>query len=185
MKKLSLMVDGVALEQSSPAVFERSRSSSGALRIVLSVPNDQADLLQRLTASLPPPFFVLYVLHTPRGEAEPGRYQSPELARDQLDALLSKYREFLSSDGRHDIWIHSPRSGQTVVWDRHNQLFAEGEPLDIFREVLLASGFSEGSVEPLGAHAHYYRAEFDVDAAGLLTELDWHRTPLRPEDERS
>lgn len=89
-----------------------------------------------------------------------------------------------SGDGRHDLWVHSPRSGHTLVWDRHNQLFAEGQPLDDVREALVALGFREGSVEPLGAHVHHYRAEFDNDAASLLNEIDWHRTPLRPEDEQ-
>jgi hypothetical protein len=63
-------------------------------------------------------------------------------------------------------------------------LFAEGEPLDDVRETLAGLGFKEGWVEPLGAHFHHYRAEFDSDAANLLNEIDWHRTPLRPEDEQ-
>ncbi|MGY3453362.1 hypothetical protein [Bradyrhizobium sp. USDA 4353] len=184
MKKLSLLVDGAELAQSSPAVFEQRRMSTGAERIVLSVPDDHADLLHRLTALLPPPFFLLYILHTPRGEAEPGRYQSPELSRDALDDILRTYVSFFCCDGRHDLWVHSPQSRQTLIWDRHNLLFAEGEPLAPVRDALLKSGFSEASLEPLGAHAHHYREEYDAAASRLLGEFDWHRTPLRPEDEQ-
>jgi hypothetical protein len=36
----------------------------------------------------------------------------------------------------------------------------------------------------LGDHTHYYRAEFDEDARRLIDALDWHFTPLRPEDEQ-
>jgi hypothetical protein len=184
MHKLALNVDGLELSQSSPAVFETRIMSTGAPRIVLSVPDAYPDLLGRLAALLTPPFFVLYILHTPRGEGEPGRYQSSELSRHELDDLLSRYTSFFASDGRHDLWVHSPASGHTLIWDRHNLLFVEGQPLDGVKEALFKSGFSEGLLEPLGAHVHYFRAEFDADAASLLNELDWYRTPLRPEDEQ-
>jgi hypothetical protein len=184
MRKLSLDLNGNELEQSLPAVFEIRTMSTGAPRIVVSVPNDQADLLRRLAELLLPPYYVLYILHTPRGEGEEGRYQSTELSAQELNDLLSKYATFFSSDGRHDLWVYSPSSGHTLVWDRHNLLFAEGQPLDNVREALVGLGFKEGLVEPLGAHIHHYRAEFDNDAANLLSEIDWHRTPLRKEDEQ-
>lgn len=182
MQKLTLLVDGAEREQSSPAIFETRKMSTGAPQIVLSVPNEQTDLLCQLTALLSPPYFALYILHTPRGEAEPGRYQSPELSRQELTYLLRTYAVFWSSDARHDLWVHSPASHATLVWDRHNLLFAEGHALDDVREALLQSGFREGQLERLGAHTHHYRAEFDAEAASLLKEFDWHRTPLRPED---
>lgn len=184
MRKLTLNLNGDEVEQSPPPVFEVRAMSMGAPRIVLSVPDGQDDLLRRLAELLPPPFYVLYILHSPRGEGEAGRYQSAELSLDELNDLLSKYSSFFSSDGRHDLWVYSPSSRRTLVWDRHNLLFAEGEPLDDITEMLVGLGLKEGSVEPLGAHVHHYRAEFDGDAASLLNEIDWHWTPLRPEDEQ-
>jgi hypothetical protein len=184
MRKLTLFPNGDDVEQSPPAVFEVRATSTGAPRIVLSVPDGQDDLLRRLAELLPPPFYVLYILHTPRGEGEAGRYQSTKLSLAELGHLLRRYSSFFSSDGRHDLWIHSPSSGRTLVWDRHNLLFAEGQPIGDIKKVLVGLGFNEGSVEPLGAHSHHYRAEFDGDAASLLKEFDWHRTPLRPEDEQ-
>ena len=148
------------------------------------MPDGQADLLRRLAGLLPPPFYLLYILHTPRGEGEPGRYQSTTLSLPELSDLLCRYELFLSCDARHDLWVYSPSSRRTLVWDRHNLLFAEGEPLDDVREALVSGGFKEASLEPLGAHVHHYRAEFDDDASSLLKELDWYRRPLRPEDEQ-
>ena len=184
MRKLMLHRNGNDVEQSPPAVFETRETATGATRIVLNVPDGQADLLRRLAGLLPPPFYLLYILHTPRGEGEAGRYQSTKLSLPELRDLLRRYESSFSSDARHDLWVYSPSSRRTLVWDRHNLLFAEGEPLDDVREVLVGRGFKEGPLAPLGAHVHHYRAEFDNDAANLLKEIDWYRTPLRPEDEQ-
>lgn len=47
-------------------------------------------------------------------------------------------------------------------------------------------GFRAGEV-PLAAaspHIHYYRAEFDAEAAAVLARFDWTYSGLRPEDEQ-
>jgi hypothetical protein len=184
MHKLTLDLNGTEVELANSLVFEIRTMSTGAPRIVLNVPDGQADLVHQLSELLPAPFFVLYILHTPRGEGEAGRYQSTELSRHELNDLLSSYASFFSSDGRHDVWVYSPSSRRTLIWDRHNLLFVEGEPLDDVRVRLVGMGFKEGQIEPLGHHFHHYRPEFDHDAAKLLNEFNWHRTPLRPEDEQ-
>src|SRR5690606_10214436 len=120
---------------------------------------------------------------TPRGEGEPGRYQSPEISFRTLRAFLRDYAPFLAADARHDLWVHSPSSAATVVWDRHNFLFAYGM-LDRFQSELRGLGFARGALAHLGAHQHHYRAEFDEAAANILTAFDWRRSPLLPEDEQ-
>lgn len=182
MRKLTLDLGGIEVEQSPPAVFERQAMSDRNPRIAACVADGHSSLFRLLTVALSGPFYVLYVLHTPRGEAEPGRYQSTELSRDDLEAFLMKYELYISDDARHDLWVYSPSSGQTLVWDRHNTLFAEGEPLEPIAEVLVSQGYREGSLPALGDHYHHYRPEYDADAAGLLDEFDWYRTPLRKED---
>jgi hypothetical protein len=184
MRKLSLELAGREAEQSPPAVFERQTTTSGRTRVTAWVPDGHADTLLQLSALLQAPYYVLYILHTPRGEGEPGRYQSTELTRGELDGLLMKYGPFFADDGRHDLWVYSPSTARTLVWDRHNKLFAEGEPLDDIIGRLLGQGFQEGALQPLGNHFHHYRAECDADAANLLREFDWHWTPLRPQDEQ-
>jgi hypothetical protein len=183
-RKVTLDIDGAEVDQQPSAVFETGTTSSGQERLVLDVPDRFPDLFSRLCELLPPPFFVLYVLHTPRGEGEAGRYQSTELSLDQLAAFLRRYGSYLSGDARHDLWVYSTTSRQTLVWDRHNRLFAEGGPLDAVADTLIRLGFIEGKVEPIGDHRHHYRSEFDEDAAAILSEFDWHQTPLRPEDEQ-
>ena len=184
LHKVTLDVNGVEIEQVPPAVFERRPTSTGTERLLLDVPDEHTDLILRLTELLPPPYYVLYVLHTPRGESEPGRYQSTELSLDQTKTFLIKYESYFAGDARHDLWVYSPTSSQTLVWDRHNRLFAEGQPLAVVVDALVHLGFAEGTVQPLGNHYHHYRPEFDNEAAGVLDEFDWLRTPLRNEDEQ-
>ena len=180
--KLTLDIDGIEVAQSPPTIFERRPTSSGTARILLDVPDEHTDLIWQLAELLSPPYYVLYVLHTPRGIGKPGRYQSVELSWEELSNLLIKYGPYFSSDARHDLWVYSPASSQTLVWDRHNRLFVEGQPLAKFVDTLVGLGFTEGTVKPLGDHYHNYRLEFDCDAAAILEEFDWRRTPLRNED---
>lgn len=182
--KLTLAIDGVETEQSSTATFEREIMSTGMERLLISVPPQYSDLLRRLAEILPPPYYVLYVLHTPRGEGDPGRYQSTELTWPDLSDFLVRYSRYLAGDARHDLWVHSPETKQTLIWTRHNQIFAEGQPLDRIATLLISLGFKEGEVEPIPTHIHHYRSEFDEDAAAVLAYFDWYRTPLRPEDEQ-
>jgi hypothetical protein len=129
------------------------------------------------------PLRLLYVLHTPRGEAAPGRYESPELSVDQARHFIRRFSDFLSADGRFDLWVHSAMDHATLVWDRHDQLFGYG-PVDLFVSRLREMGFVAGRVEVPVPHEHQYRAEMDGHAADLLTAFDWRHSPLRPEDEQ-
>jgi len=182
--KLTLEVDGREVKQASPAMFHRQITASGAERLVISVPPDQPDLFLHLASVLSPPYFALYVLHTPRGEGEPGRYQSTELSLEELQGFLNRYQSYFASDARHDLWVYAPESRRTIIWDRHNQIFAEGQPLDDIVATLFGRGFKEGVIDPIPAHFHHYRPEFDGDAKSLLHAFDWYRTALRPEDEQ-
>jgi hypothetical protein len=129
------------------------------------------------------PFSVLYVLHTPRGEGEPGRYQSEEISRTQLGRFLVRFERFLAGDARHDIWVRSVSSGDLVVWTRHNDIYAYGD-LRQFMQRLQELGFNDQRPPKLGVHMHHYRQELDSEAAELLSVFDWYRTPLRAEDEQ-
>jgi len=182
--KLTLEIGGVETEQSSPATFKREIMTSGMERLRISVPPECSDLFRQLAEILPPPYYVLYVLHTPRGEGDPGRYQSTELSWADLSDFLVRYSGYLAGDARHDVWVYSPEVKRTLVWTRHNQIFAEGLPLDDIASRLVNLGFQDGVVDPIPNHFHNYRPQFDEDAAGVLEYFDWYRTPLRPEDEQ-
>lgn len=182
MHKLLHEVDGRFTPHSFPAVFHESVAGS-MRRIHAGQPAGGLEAFEALVAQLEAPLLLLYVLHTPRGEAPPGRYQSEEISHGQFVALARRFAAFLGSDSRFDLWVHSPSAHATVVLDRHNQLFAYG-PLSRFATALRALGYEQGEVAVDFPHVHQYLPEFDADAAALLASLAWSRSDLRPEDEQ-
>jgi hypothetical protein len=181
MHKISHLVGESWVEHTYPPVFDVQDLEDGGERLRVGVPGGDEIVLRTLIHCLQEPFFILYVLHTPRGEGQPGRYQSSLIDRSLLDTFLARHRDYLSGDSRYDLWVHSPESCATVVWDRHNLVHAYG-PLEQFRRELRALGFYEAPVTALQDHMHHFRPEFDDDAARVLAAFDWTRAPLRPED---
>lgn len=175
MHRLSHLVQGEWTAHSHPPVFEISE------RLVAGVPGGDPAVFAALVECLSPPFNLLYVLHTPRGEAQPGRYQSPQISFAEFREFIGSFGSFLSSDGRFDLWAHSRTDDATVIWDRHNQLFAYG-PLKQYASVLTALGFGRGRPVIPTPHEHHYRPEFDAFARRLMQAYDWSRTALHPED---
>lgn len=177
MYRLGHLVNDEWVAHSHPAVFETTD------RIVAGVPDGDPAIFERMVECLQPPYHLLYILHTPRGEAKPGRYQSPALSFEDIKRFLTQFGPFLCADSRYDLWAHSQIDKGTVVWDRHSQLFAYG-PLQKFSTTLLSLGFAAGDPVVPAPHEHHYRAEFDHFAEGLITAFNWSYSPLRPEDEQ-
>jgi hypothetical protein len=184
MYKLSHLVDGRWAQHSYRPEFSIG-SVGGVDRVAAGVPGGDPTPFERLVLSLEEPYLLLYVLHTPRGEGDAGRYQSPELTSAQFRAFVERFGAYLSSDARFDLWAYSPSERATVVWDRHNQLFAYG-PLARFDSELSSLGFQQTEWESAASvpHQHHYRVENDADAQAVLAWSEWTRTPLRPEDEQ-
>lgn len=183
MHKLSHQVAGEWVLHSYPPNFSLVSKDNANPKIVAGVPGGDPTQFARLVECLEPPYFLLYVLHTPRGEAEAGRYQSPPVSVEQFRDFVKKFGSYLSADARFDIWAHSSAEQATVVWDRHNQLFAYG-PMEKFLSALRAYGFSEGMVDVSFPHQHHYRQEFDEQAAAVLDAFEWSYSPLKTEDEQ-
>jgi hypothetical protein len=181
MHKLGFLRGDAWVEHSFPPVLRRNTTSVGTTRITAGVPSGEDAVFSKLLCATEPPYQLLYVLHTPRGEGAPGRYQSPALQASQLRDFVFKYRDLLRYGSRFDLWGHSAPDQATVVWERHSILYAYG-PLDLFESELRSLGYSDGDVDVSFPHEHYYRAELDHLAKGLLADFDWNVTPLRPED---
>jgi hypothetical protein len=177
MYRLGYKVDDEWVPHTHKAVFDVGD------RIVAGVPYGDPTIFGALIESLTPPFHLLYVLHTPRGEAEPGRYQSPSLTLGQVRKFLDQFGAFFSADGRFDLWAYSPADDATLVWDRHNLLYGYG-PLGRIAFTLASMRYMRGRPEVPAAHEHYYRAEFDHLARGVIDAFDWSHAPLQPEDEQ-
>lgn len=183
LQKIARQGENGELPFSHPAVYEVETMSNGVRRIVAGVPGGHEAAFRSLTGCLEPPYFILYVLHTPRGEGEAGRYQSPALSNAEFIEFLAQYSEFLGADSRFDIWSHSPNSGGTVVWDRHNLLFAYG-PLNSYDRALKKLGYELGKPTVDFPHVHFYRGEFDDYAKSLLEYFEWGHKPLQPTDDQ-
>ena len=183
--RLSSYIDGIEAAYERPATYVRQKTRAGTERIIADVTGIGAEVLRGLVKRLRAPFLLLYVLHTSRGEGEAGRYQSSALSGDEVDQFIARFAEYFLADSRFDLWLHSREPNATVVWDRHDKLFAYG-PLDDFETALNALGFSPGEPEiSLSiAHLHHYRSECDEDASAVLAALDWQYSPLKPEDEQ-
>lgn len=182
MYRLAHLVDGEWKAHSHPQAFDIDPSSERS-RIIAGVPAGDPAVVAHMAECLKGPFYLLYVLHTPRGEGSAGRYQSSLLSLADIKQFLVRFNSFLSSDARYDLWLHSPGEDATIVWDRHNRLFAYG-PLESFSTKLASLGYSLGQIDVPSPHQHHYRAEFDEDARALLMALDWTFSSLRPEDEQ-
>ena len=183
MHKLSHQVGNEWLEHSFAPIFAREPATGGAERLIVGVPAGDRDVLLKLLECVEEPLFLLYLLHTPRGEAEPGRYQSPKLTSAEVRAFLARYSSLLANDARHDFWVRSPASDATVVWDRHNVIYAYG-PVECFESSLRALGFDKTIPVVPVPHAHHYREEYDTLASEVFTAFQWRQSPLREGDEQ-
>ena len=182
--KLGYCLQGdVVKEHSHPPVFKLEEMGNGEPRLIVGVPSGDTLVIRSLIDVLEPPYHALYVLHTPRGEGEAGRYQSPELDRSMVASFLNRFSDYLAGDGRFDLWVYSLPQQATLAWDRHNLLYAYG-PVPKFISALSALGFVQGNVGAAFEHMHYYRKELDKDAADMLNYFSWVRTPLKPIDEQ-
>lgn len=182
MHKLGQCKDGKWTEYSHPPIFERRTTATGVERLDIGVPGGDVDVLRTLARCAEPPYDILYVLLVPRGEGQAGRYQSPQVYREDLDAFLTRYGNYVRSDGRFSLWVHSASSKATLVWDRRNIIYAYG-PLPHFEHELGSIGFRPGSIKIPAPHEHHYRQEYDADAAAILSHFEWHQSPLQPGDD--
>ncbi len=178
MHRLEHLINGDWIAHSHEPVFETGK------RLVAGASGDKPSMFTRMVECMAPPYYLLYVLHTPRGEGAPGRYQSPAMPLSSLQDFVSRFSPFLAADGRFDLWAHSPGGNATVVWDRHDLLFGYG-PLEAFETSLRSLGYTPGQPVVPTPHQHHYRAEFDGLARELLSALDWERSPLKPSDEQA
>jgi hypothetical protein len=157
--------------------------TTGPDRLCIGVDEAKISLLSKLAFLLPAPYYVLYVLHTTRCGNELGRYQSPALDFHALNDFITEFCEFLTNDARHDLWVHAPEARATLVWDRHDLIYAYG-PLERFRAVLTES-LAEGELNSLpDPHVHMYHAEYDDSEGKLLHHFEWSRSPLRAREEQ-
>ncbi|GMK37171.1 hypothetical protein PCCS19_02240 [Paenibacillus sp. CCS19] len=149
--------------------------------IVWSV--DVIDTLLSFVRIMKEPYFLLYILNVSRTGQETARYQSNEIDFLELERFFIEFGDFIKNDSRHDIWIHSPGSNSTIVYDKDNLIYLYGD-IKRFQELLITKQFLkqiESIYLPI-PHTHLYHQEFDQQEVDILQYLKWHITPLREED---
>ena len=159
-------------------------NTTGPDRLIIAPYTSQIDVLRSLLKVLLGPCWILYVLVVPRSETQAGRYQSEQpILLEDVDNFLIQYREYLEGDGRMNLWIASTSGSATLVYDRHNVIFAYG-PLSEFEEIL--SGLGLTKVETVSypvPHTHHYHEHFDMKTEQILEDRPWIYSPLKESDE--
>ena len=180
MNKLEQLVD---TEWSRASYLDQfaEEPTTAEPRLVISCSGSPLAVVKRLAAVLEGPFLLLWILHTSRAGVARGRYQSPPLSKEDLEALLAEFGAFFEGDARGDVWLHT-KTPATVVYECHDLIYAYG-PLDQFARTLTDAGFSNGRPSIPAPHAHRYHAEFDRAETNLAAALDWSYTPLQPDDD--
>lgn len=166
-----------------PGAFVEEPTTAPAVRRLKIGAADPLIVFRWLAKELVPPLDLVYLLHTSRCEQPLGRYQSPPLDAPDLADFLNEFGEFLSTDARHDLWLHSRRPDATLVWDRHDLIYAYG-PLVRFAEILRELKLSASPVQIPVPHSHHYHEDFDAEELRLLQYLEWTRAPLAFDDRR-
>lgn len=158
--------------------------TSGPERLVIAPSGNHVSILIDLLQLVPEPLGILYVLVVPRGGSEAGRYETASpVSKQQAEEFLSRFREYMENDGRHDIWVASMSDSDQLVYDRHNVIYAYGR-LPEYENVLLGRGLKKVELIRFPSpHTHNYHAAFDQDELNLLRYWSWKRSPLRESDD--
>jgi hypothetical protein len=172
-------IDGLAIVY--PNVYERQQTS-GPARLVLAPSGSCLPLVRQLVATLQSPVYLLYILTSPRGPREPGRYASELMSVEEAGAFLLEFGEFLDRDARHHLWIAAPDGSSMIIWDPHQIIYAYGD-LDAFTHVAQRLGMSPGPVRVAVPHEHRYHALFNTVEDEIFARIQWHHSPLRPGDD--
>jgi len=183
MYKLGTITDNEQVPFSYPNVWAAERTS-GPVRLVIGPTRGHIGLMRELATCWSPGYSLLYVLLVSRLGNEPGRYQCPDpLFLVELDGFLETYGTFLESDGRHHLWIGSLTNEGTLVYDRHNVIYAYG-PLDSYRRILDRRGLGEvPEVRFPAPHTHEYNEQNDAWEDRLMNHWVWRKFPLQDNDD--
>jgi hypothetical protein len=155
----------------------------GVERLVIAPGAAPVALLRELLPLLPETLWVLYVLITPRSDAQAGRYQSAtKHTRDEVLALLARFEDYFANDGRHNLWLAAPPAGQLVL-DRHEAIYAYGPIAEIVAR-LKEKNFAEvESIRIPVPHSHHFHEALDADEKAILEYWPWALAELQETDD--
>ena len=157
-------------------VYDRE-IQKGVERIAIASRFGQVKQLCEMISALDGPFRFVYYLLSESGEYSAGYYSVVrDLDRDQVQSMLMEFERFFEHDGRHTLWIASPREKATVILDEHNLIYGYG-PLDRWEAQLLASDLERGPVSIPFPHTHHRHEGMESELIRLMQSQIW---ALRP-----
>ena len=151
-------------------------------RLVIGATTGHVDLIIELADKLIPPYFILYVLVSPRGENLEGRYQSPVIeTREELETFLIHFKDYFETDGRHNVWVGTVQNKGMIIYDQHNIIYAYG-PTEQWKNELLLKGFKEEPVQCPFPHSVYFNDENDKYEDEMMNYWGWRYFELNEMD---
>lgn len=150
-------------------------------RIIVAPKDNQIKLMLDFLRNFEPPYWCLYILVISRIENEPARYQSPyPLDINEISNFVTKFKNFLETDGRHHIWVGSATTKQLLVYDHHNVIY-------IYDDIEKSSQYLKKhfSMEPITfpvPHTHMYNADNDKLEKDIMNYWEWQKSPLKEQD---
>lgn len=155
-------------------------------RIVVAPSKGHIDLMQEIAKSFELPLAILYVLTVPRVDSnKPGRYKCPTpLSYEDVEVFCNRFKEFIETDGRHDLWICSVNSKgirQMLVYDHHNVIYIYDD-ISKIKKLLKKKGLKETEVSFPYPHSHMYNPENDVFEKEIFDYWEWRYFPLSEDD---
>jgi hypothetical protein len=168
--KLGYHKDNELKEYAHPDLYNLEQSG-GAERVVIGLSKSHVDAVLELAALFCEPFYIIYVLHTSHNDNEYGRYQSKEISYSQVSTLFTSFKDFFENDSRHDVWLRSPQSNATIVYDRHNLIYLYGF-VDKQLESIEGMGLEKKAFSIPFPHIHCYHAEYDIFETKLINDFE-------------
>jgi hypothetical protein len=150
---------------------------SGVHRILIATSGSTTQLVVDLLAFFPGPYRLVYLLVTPPEGFEPMKYEKENLSQRDLRELLETYKDFLESDARHHLWIHSEGAGGTIICDEHDWVYAYGN-IEAVKQYLIENDFADQAPEIPFPHLHNESNSNDPMMQKLLNHFDWKAQPV-------
>lgn len=155
----------------------QKQSISGVNRILVATSGSATQLLTELLSFFPGPYRLVYLLVTPPEGFEPMKYEANGVNQDQIVNLFDQFHDFLESDARHHLWIHSEGGRGTLICDEHDWVYAYGN-LEAVEQFLLERGFKEEMPTIPFPHLHNESNANDPQMEALLRHFDWKAQPV-------
>ena len=155
-----------------PNTFCRE-TERGVERIAVAPATRPLKVLGSLLEPLEGPFRFVYCLLTGSEAWKAGYYSVPtDLERKEVETVLEEFEDFFERDGRHTLWIASPREKATLIYDEHNLIFGYG-PLDSWMSQLQSSNLQPGQVSVPFPHTHHRHDGLESELDRLLSSREW------------